>query len=120
MRRLIFLAVLVLAVAVGLPVAASAGSGQHAAITITANSDFTAPGSPTGCACVTAGNGTPARPYVIGPWAITACSPHSNASNHRAASAITAGKNMRHSRPGVTGKGPVKPCCGAGFPEVAT
>jgi hypothetical protein len=72
MRRLVFFTVLALAVAVSLPVAASAGSGQHAAITITANSDFTAPGSPTGCACVTAGNGTPASPYVIGPWAITA------------------------------------------------
>jgi len=69
---LFFLAVLALAVAVSMPVAASAGSGQHAAITITANSDFTAPGSPTGCACVTAGNGTPASRYVIGPWAITA------------------------------------------------
>lgn len=72
MRRAVFLLALALAVAVGVPVAASAGSGQHAAITITANSDFTAPGSPTGCACVTAGNGTPGSPYVIGPWAITA------------------------------------------------
>src|SRR6516165_11869863 len=63
MRRLVFSTVLALAIA---------GSGQHAAITITANSDFTAPGSPTGCACVTAGNGTPGSPYVIGPWAITA------------------------------------------------
>src|SRR5215467_3903181 len=61
-----------LSFAVSMPVAASAGSGQHAAITITANSDFTAPGSPAGCACVTAGNGTPGNPYVIGPWAITA------------------------------------------------
>ncbi len=59
-------------VAAGMPVAASAGSGQHAAITITANSDFTAPGAVAGCACVTAGNGTPGSPYVIGPWAITA------------------------------------------------
>jgi len=72
MRRLVFSTVLALAIAVSMPVAASAGSGQHAAITITANSDFTAPGSPTGCACVTAGNGTPGSPYVIGPWAITA------------------------------------------------
>jgi hypothetical protein len=72
MRHLVFSTVLALAIAVGMPVAASAGSGQHAAITITANSDFTAPGSPTGCACVTAGNGTPGSPYVIGPWAITA------------------------------------------------
>jgi hypothetical protein len=59
-------------VAAGMPVAASAGSGQHAAITITANSDFTAPGAVAGCACVAAGNGTPGSPYVIGPWAITA------------------------------------------------
>jgi hypothetical protein len=72
MRRLVFSTVLALAIAVSMPVAASAGSGQHAAITITADSDFTAPGSPTGCACVTAGNGTPGSPYVIGPWAITA------------------------------------------------
>ena len=72
MRHLVFSTVLALVIAVGSPVAASAGSGQHAAITITANSDFTAPGSPTGCACVTAGNGTPGSPYVIGPWAITA------------------------------------------------
>ena len=72
MRHLVFSTVLALVIAVGSPVAASAGSGQHAAITITADSDFTAPGSPTGCACVTAGNGTPGSPYVIGPWAITA------------------------------------------------
>ena len=72
MRRSVFLAALAVAVAVSMPMAASAGSGQHAAITITANSDFTAPGSPAGCACVTAGNGTPGNPYVIGPWAITA------------------------------------------------
>ena len=72
MRRLVFVMVLALAVAVSMPVAASAGSGQHAAITITANSDFTAPGAVAGCACVTAGNGTPGSPYVIGPWAIAA------------------------------------------------
>src|SRR5215472_16849496 len=72
MRRSVFLTVLALAVAVSMLVAASAGSGQHAAITITANSDFTAPGSPGGCASVTAGNGTPVNPYVIGPCAIAA------------------------------------------------
>ena len=72
MRRVVFLTVLAVAIAVSMPVAASAGSGQHAAITIAANSDFTSPGSSTGCACVTAGNGTPGNPYVIGPWAITA------------------------------------------------
>jgi hypothetical protein len=72
MRRLAILTVITLAVAVAGPVAASAGTGQHGAITITSDSDFTAPGSSTGCACVTAGNGTSASPYVIGPWAITA------------------------------------------------
>jgi len=63
-------------VAVGAPAAAlaagPAGAAQHGAITITSDFGFTAPGSPTGCACVTAGNGTPGSPYVIGPWAITA------------------------------------------------
>jgi Right handed beta helix region len=72
MRRLVILTVIALAMAVGAPVAASADIGQHGAITIRSNSDFTAPGSATGCNCVTAGNGTPASPYVIGPWAITA------------------------------------------------
>jgi hypothetical protein len=72
MRRILVPTVIALAVAVGAPVAASAGTGQHGAITITSNSDFTAPGSAAGCACVTAGNGTAGRPYVIGPWAITA------------------------------------------------
>ena len=77
MRRLLILTVVALtvvalAVAAGAPVAARADTGQHGAITITSNSDFTAPGSATGCACVTAGNGTAASPYVIGPWAITA------------------------------------------------
>jgi hypothetical protein len=72
MRRLFILAVVALAVAAGAPMAASADIGQHGAITITSDSDFTAPGSATGCACVTSGNGTAASPYVIGPWAITA------------------------------------------------
>ena len=73
MRRLLILtAAVALAVAAGAPMAASAGTGQHGAITITSNSDFTAPGSTIGCACVTAGNGTAASPYVIGPWAFTA------------------------------------------------
>jgi hypothetical protein len=70
MRRLPILTVMALALALAGPVAARAGSGQHSAITITSNSDLTAPGSATGCACVTAGNGTAASPYVIGPWAI--------------------------------------------------
>ena len=76
MRRFVFLTVTALVVAVGAPVASlaasPAGASQHGAITITSDSGFTAPGSPTGCACVTAGNGTPGSPYVIGPWAITA------------------------------------------------
>jgi hypothetical protein len=52
--------------------AGPAGAAQHGAIAITSDAGFTAPGSATGCACVTAGNGTPGSPYVIGPWAITA------------------------------------------------
>jgi len=72
MRRLFILTVVALAVAAGAPAAARADTGQHDAITITSNSDFTAPGSATGCACVTAGNGTATSPYVIGPWAIAA------------------------------------------------
>jgi hypothetical protein len=76
MRRFVFLTVTAVAVWVGAPVAspaaASRSTGQHGAITITSDSGFTAPGSPAGCACVTAGNGTPGSPYVIGPWAITA------------------------------------------------
>ena len=51
---------------------ARADLGQHDAITITSNADFTAVGSSAGCACVTAGSGTAADPYVIGPWAISA------------------------------------------------
>ena len=76
MRRFVFPTVTAVAVAVGAPVAAlaagPAGASQHGAITITSDSDFTVSGSRTGCACVTAGNGTPSSPYVIGPWAITA------------------------------------------------
>jgi len=75
MRRIAILTVSAAAVVVGAPGAALAGgqggSGQHGAITITSDAGFTAPGSATGCACVTAGNGTPGSPYVIGPWAIT-------------------------------------------------
>ena len=76
MRRFVFLTVTALVVAVGAPVASlaagPAGAPQHGAIRITLDADFTAPGSATGCPCVTAGNGTPGSPYVIGPWAITA------------------------------------------------
>jgi hypothetical protein len=45
---------------------ALAGTGGHAAITITSNEGFTA------CGCVTSGNGTAADPFVIGPWSIGA------------------------------------------------
>jgi hypothetical protein len=76
MRRFVCLTITALAVAAGAPAAAlaagPAGTGQHGPITITSDSSFTSPRSPTGCACVTAGNGTPGSPYVIGPWAITA------------------------------------------------
>jgi hypothetical protein len=62
------------AIVLGLVTAAgaSAGSGQHGPITITSNADFTKVGSSTGCACYTAGTGTPSDPFVIGPWAISA------------------------------------------------
>jgi hypothetical protein len=84
MPRFVFLTVTAVAVAAGAPAAAlaagpaaalaagPAAASQHGAITITSDSGFTAPGSPTGCGCVTAGNGAPGSPYVIGPWAITA------------------------------------------------
>jgi hypothetical protein len=60
--------------ALGLLVAPStrADLGQHDAITITSNADFTAVGSLTGCACVSAGDGTAGNPFVIGPWTIRA------------------------------------------------
>ncbi|HWT48242.1 MAG TPA: hypothetical protein VN255_06555, partial [Mycobacterium sp.] len=71
MRRLFIVTVIALAVAAGAPVAASADTGQHPAITITSDSQFTAPGSKLGgCQCVTAGDGSTGNPYVIGPWAI--------------------------------------------------
>jgi hypothetical protein len=41
------------------------GGAQHPAITITSNADFVS------CQCVTAGTGTAADPYVIGPWSIS-------------------------------------------------
>jgi hypothetical protein len=44
----------------------SAGTGGHAAITISSNADFTS------CGCVTSGNGSAASPFIIGPWAISA------------------------------------------------
>jgi hypothetical protein len=45
--------------------AAAGGGPQHAAITITSNAGFAS------CQCVTAGSGTAADPYIIGPWAIS-------------------------------------------------
>jgi len=42
------------------------GGALHGAITITQDSDFAA------CGCVTAGNGSPTNPFVVGPWAIGA------------------------------------------------
>jgi hypothetical protein len=45
---------------------ALAGTGQHAAITITTNAGFST------CGCVTGGDGTAANPFVIGPWSIRA------------------------------------------------
>ncbi len=41
------------------------GGSQHTAITITSNAGFVS------CQCVTAGTGTAADPYVIGPWPIS-------------------------------------------------
>lgn len=64
--------VLVLWLLMAAGASAGGGVGRHGPITITSDADFTAVGSPNGCACVTAGNGTPAAPFVIGPWAISA------------------------------------------------
>lgn len=68
MKRLLALPfALAIATLFALPaIPASAGTGAHAAITITSNADFTT------CGCVTSGNGTAASPYVIGPWSIGA------------------------------------------------
>jgi Right handed beta helix region len=58
-------------VVIGCGVAASPGyagggnGGKHAGIAITSNAGFQS------CACVLAGSGTAASPYVIGPWSIT-------------------------------------------------
>jgi hypothetical protein len=52
-------------IAIPASVSFAGGGGQHAAITITSNSDFLS------CQCVTAGAGTAASPYVIGPWSIS-------------------------------------------------
>ena len=68
MRRLLLvLSPLTLAVLFAVPAApALAGTGQHAAITITSNAGFST------CGCVTSGNGSAANPFVIGPWSIRA------------------------------------------------
>jgi hypothetical protein len=68
MRRLLLvLSPLTLAVLFAVPAApALAGTGQHAAITITSNAGFST------CGCVTGGTGTATDPYVIGPWSIAA------------------------------------------------
>jgi hypothetical protein len=72
MFRLPFVTFAVLTVALGGAASSSGGGGaQHGPIAISSNSDFTPPGSSTGCACVTAGDGV-TSPYVIGPWAISA------------------------------------------------
>jgi len=42
----------------------AANVNAHAPIVIQSNADFAA------CGCVTAGSGTPADPYIIGPWSI--------------------------------------------------
>jgi len=72
MYRWLVVMVSVFALALGGAASSSGGGGpQHSPILITSDSQFTAPGSSTGCACVTAGDGV-TTPYVIGPWAITA------------------------------------------------
>jgi hypothetical protein len=66
-RLLVLLSTLTAGVLFALPAApGSAGTGGHAAITITSNADFLS------CGCVTSGDGTSASPFVIGPWAINA------------------------------------------------
>jgi hypothetical protein len=66
-RLLVLLATLTAGVLFALPaVPGLAGTGGHAAITISSNADFAT------CGCVTSGNGTAASPYVIGPWTINA------------------------------------------------
>jgi nitrous oxidase accessory protein NosD len=67
MRRVIIVLSVAVAALFAVPAASSwAGSGGHAAITITSNAGFSA------CGCVKSGTGTAASPYVIGPWAIAA------------------------------------------------
>jgi hypothetical protein len=74
MYRSLLVMVSLLALALGGPATSRGGGGaQHAAITITSDAQFTAPGSPNGgCQCVMGGDGSATSPYVIGPWAISA------------------------------------------------
>ena len=66
-RLLVLLSTLTAGVLFALPaVPGSAGTGGHAAITITQNSDFLS------CGCVTGGDGSPGNPFIIGPWTINA------------------------------------------------
>src|SRR5215469_678898 len=66
-RLLVLLSTLTAGVLFALPAApGAAGTGGHAAITITSDAGFTS------CGCVTSGKGTPASPFVIGPWTISA------------------------------------------------
>ena len=66
-RLLVVLSIMTVTVLFALPAApSSAGTGGHAAITITSNGGFST------CGCVTSGSGTAANPYVIGPWAVPA------------------------------------------------
>jgi hypothetical protein len=67
MKKLVLLlAPATAAVFIAIPASPSwAGGAPHAAITITSNAGFLS------CQCVTAGTGTAADPYIIGPWAIS-------------------------------------------------
>ncbi len=53
---------------------ASTTVGSHGPIMIRSDSDFTPVSAAGGCKCVTAGTGTSANPFVIGPWTIMATS----------------------------------------------
>jgi hypothetical protein len=66
-RLLVLLSTLTAGVLFALPaVPGSAGTGGHAAITITSDAGFAT------CGCVTSGKGTQTSPFIIGPWAINA------------------------------------------------
>src|SRR5579871_4838030 len=65
-RPLSILAGAAVALAAALTGGITASAASHSAITITSNADFST------CACVTAGDGSAANPFVIGPWAIGA------------------------------------------------